>query len=275
MLPTIEEIAEAQAAVNHTEESGLWFTDEPGEPTAGELGNGSDTAVPDFDPFPHRPQPDWVQDRERRKPRRKKKLSERVFNKDLDRDMARGTYARPVAKHPTNAMELTNQQIFRLFDARIHYGHPADTCYSMYRLKPTEDDRDHIEFVCWLNIREWMTSLRLCVYADLPETEWRAAESCTIAEKNLMDFLAVFRAKFAVKDPVRGRFYALCGDPARDSRSLKLKAAWEAVRKQMDDERRALLTRLKCPPAFIEQQMAFAARLEERNRKGSCGGMEV
>jgi len=226
----------------------------------------ADDAAPGLSP--------WAQYREARRKRRKKKIIDRVPNKNLDRDMARGTYARPIAKHPQNAVELTAVQVYRIFEDRIHFGHPADLCYSMYRLQPTEDDIEQIEFVCWLNVRQWMTSLRMCVYAGLPDTEWRQAETAPIAEDNLMDFLRVFRAKFAAMDPVRGRFFELCGTPGVTIRTPELIEAKKAVAALELAERRARLTRLGMRPDWIDEQMAFTDRMNERNRRGSCGGSE-
>lgn len=245
--------------------SGLAYEDVPGEPTAAEL-------------FTPPPEPEY-EPRVRRAKRRKKSMVERVFNKDLSLDTRREDFSRAIAKVPEKATDLTSTQIFRLFDQRIHWGHPADLCFGMYRLQPSAEDVAHIEWVCWLNIREWMTSLRMAVYAGLPLNQWgfpnwRDAEAVKPAESNLMDFLAVYRAKFAELDPVRGHLYDLCasGLPVH---APEMKAANAAVLELEKAEHRRRLAMIGMTPEFVEKEMRFADRVTERNRRGSCGGMEA
>lgn len=247
--------------------SGLAFEDAPGEPTAAELALFTPPPEPEHTP------------RVRRTKRVKKSMAERVFNKDLSLDTQRGDFSRPIAKVPARAEELTPTQIFRLFEQRIHWGHPADLCYSMYRLKPSAEDIAHIEWVCMLNIRQWMTSLRMATYAGLPRNahgfpNWDDAEAVKPAEDNLMDFLAVYRRRFAEEDPVRGHLYDLC-ERGVTTHHPDMKSAVAAVAELQKLEWRENLRQRGMPESFIEKEMTYADRVTERNRRGSCGGMEA
>jgi len=165
--------------------------------------------------------PEWVQDRERRKKRTKRLIEDKVINQDLSIDMNRGTFVRPKAKWATTAFELTDNQIYRLFELRLHYGHPADLCFSMFRLQPTDDDREQITWTCELYLRAWLAHL----------AAWYMVPEGTLAE-----VLADFRKQFAERDPVRARFYALCEHGGRSPEYAAAERAVMDLRRQENIE---------------------------------------
>ena len=125
--------------MNDDDASGLWFEDEPGEPTVAEIET-----------------PGWTREREiLRQKRRKKTLLEKVTNPCKCHGYAATGKNGPRAKHPVTAVDLCACQIRLAFDLAMPNCHPANTCRGLFKLDCTAEDRDHVEWVCVLNLAEW------------------------------------------------------------------------------------------------------------------------
>lgn len=305
-IPTAEEIAEAQADIARFEASGLWYADEPGEPTAAEL----DTSALKL--FTPPPEPEHTP-RERPAPRRKKSIVDRVPNPCRCHGYATTGKSGPKHKRATTAYDLCANgptpergdacQVYQLFQAALTSGrHPVEFVWLNHRFEPTEEDREHLDWVCWLNVRSWLLPSQLATYGRLAPTQckprprnwlkltdseraeydrvWReqraiedaARDAIVIREKTLTEFLAAFRVlqreanvKLAETCPPMARLLAATTSVEKDAAAREL-GQWEQAE---------LLRRIGMTEEFIAKQQAFADRLDERNRKGSCGGMEV
>jgi hypothetical protein len=75
----------------------------------------------------------------------------KVGNQCVDNDVSL-PLARPKAKQPTCAADLTDNQIYLLAEQwAIHGGHPADRVYSLYGFTPSEEDRASILWTISIN----------------------------------------------------------------------------------------------------------------------------
>lgn len=158
-----------------TEQSGLWIEDEPGEPTVAEI--------------EARDAPEWALPRERTKRKHRKRKGERVPNPCKCYGYASTGKIGPRAKRPETAYDLCECQISLAFSVAYPDHHPANDCRGLFLLDCTEEDRLHIEWVCLLNLGNWV-----------PKADREFVPECPT------DLLAVFaavRAGRAVRDQVR------------------------------------------------------------------------
>lgn len=101
----------------------------------------------------------------------------------------------------------TTCQVYQLFRTALVYGgHPADWVRRDHGFEPTADDREHLDWVCLLNAREWLYPWELAKYAGLPAgTVGRLVdrfgrgvpqlEGVEITETTFAEFLTTYRSR--------------------------------------------------------------------------------
>lgn len=93
---------------------------------------------------------------------KKKPFSERVFNQHHSGDTDTIT-ARTKVIRPTCATDLSDRQIWGMLEISVKNGFDAisrDRVYLSHGFEPTDEDMEHIEWVCALNAENWAPWLK-------------------------------------------------------------------------------------------------------------------
>lgn len=195
--------------------------------------------------------PEWVRARDRRnKPSRKRKISERVFNPCLCYSYA-ATGKAPTrrAVRPATAYDLCQCQIQRAFDRSYPTHHPAIECRGLFALDCTDEDREHVEWVCMLNLGEWV-----------PEAD----RGFLPADRDGLDLTAIFAMLHLARDD-RERIAAESCPPLAELREARASGNYTRINAARDAlalwERVALLRRLGVSEAMIERYTTNESRL--------------
>lgn len=200
-------------------------------------------------------------------------MDERVPNRCQCFDYSSGQFVPMKAKHAASAYDLCpgrlpnvttgHCQIYNLFWRSLTTGkHPADYVLADHRFEPTTDDRDQLDWVCWMNLRHWLGEGNLRFYAGVPRRpyperpkDWLAipqaecaayAEACrevdrvnraeldaiAIREDSLPEFIAAYRAAQTERDRRRAETCPVFAEvlAAKESGSLwRISAATAAL----------------------------------------------
>jgi len=128
-----------------------------------------------------------------------------VMTGKLPKKHTRATTAYDLCTRGPTPEDGTACQVYQLFRTALVYGgHPADWVRRDHGFEPTDDDREHLDWVCLLNAREWLYPWELARYAGLPAgTVGRLVdrfgrgvpqlEGVEITEATFAEFLTTYR----------------------------------------------------------------------------------
>ncbi len=175
--------------------------------------------------------------RPRREKRRKRPFGTRVLSQCRCHGYAATGTIGPAPRHAETAYDLCCNgptlekahacQVYSLFRLSLTEGHPADYVPVCHGFEPDDDDREHLEWICFVNAREWLLPAELGIYGRLPPSQrtprpanWMslsqeervasdrefaeqtarekaALDAVVIAESTLTEFLEAYRAAVA------------------------------------------------------------------------------
>jgi len=125
----------------------------------------------------------------------------------LPKKPTRATTAYDLCTRGPTPADGTACQVYQLFRTALdHGGHPADWVRRDHGFEPTQDDREHLDWVCLLNAREWLYPWELARYAGLPAgTVGRLVDrfgrgvpqlvGVEITEATFAEFLSTYRSR--------------------------------------------------------------------------------